>query len=121
MQWIDEDGLATWAKRIDARAFLADMISDLIRATIGDASRFRFPGGDAAQIRGWDGSLETAVAVSFVPGGKSKWEFGSGAGAAKASADYNKRTEKTSDAEMAENTLVLVNLREMGHASHATD
>ena len=87
MQWINESDLAIWAKRIDARALLADMISDLIRATIEDASRFRFPGGDAGQVRGWDGNLETAEAVSFVPGGKSKWEFGSGAGAAKASSD----------------------------------
>ena len=110
MQWINESDLAIWAKRIDARALLADMISDLIRATIEDASRFRFPGGDAGQVRGWDGNLETAEAVSFVPGGKSKWEFGSGAGAAKASSDYSKRTGKTSDAEMADNTFVLVNL-----------
>ena len=110
MQWIDEAGLETWAKRLDARASLPDMIADLIRASIVDASRFRFPGGDAAQLRGWDGSLETTDATSFVPAGKSKWEFGSGAGAAKASADYTKRTENTSVAEMAENTLVLVNL-----------
>jgi hypothetical protein len=110
MQWIDENGLATWAKRLDARAFLPDMIADLIRASISDATRFRFPGGDAGQVRGWDGSLETLEAISFVPAGKSKWEFGSGAGATKASADYNKRTGKTEPAEMAENTLVLVNL-----------
>jgi hypothetical protein len=110
MQWIDEKGLATWAKRTDARALLADMVSDLIRATISDASRFRFPGGDAGQLRGWDGDLETAEAVSLVPAGKSKWEFGAGAGATKASSDYEKRTTKTADDVMAENTLVLVNL-----------
>ena len=110
MQWIDEAGLETWAKRLDARASLPDMIADLIRASIIDASRFRFPGGDAAQVRGWDGNLETNEATSFVPAGKSKWEFGTGAGAAKASFDYTKRTTETSAAEMAVNTLVLVNL-----------
>lgn len=110
MQWIDEKGLATWAERTDARALLADMVADLIRATISDASRFRFPGGDAGQLRGWDGDLETAEAVGLVPAGKSKWEFGVGAGAAKASADYKKRTDSTTDAVMAENALVLVNL-----------
>ena len=64
MQWIDEQDLATWAKRTDARALLVDMVSDLIRATIPDVSRyrFRFPGGDAGQLRGWDGDLETAEA-----------------------------------------------------------
>lgn len=110
MQWIDEAGLATWAKRLDARAYLPDLIADLIRASINDAARFRFPGGDAGQVRGWDGSLETIESAEFVPAGKSKWEFGSGAGAAKASSDYSKRTLKTDPAEMAENTLVLVNL-----------
>lgn len=110
MQWIDEAGLAAWAKRLDARAYLPDMIADLIRASVTDVSRFRFPGGDSGQVRGWDGSLETTESAEFVPAGKSKWEFGSGAGAAKASADYTKRTGKTDPAEMAENTLVLVNL-----------
>jgi hypothetical protein len=110
MQWIDEAGLADWAQRIDARAHLPDLIADLIRASITDASRFRFPGGDAGQVRGWDGVLETAEAAAFVPAGKSKWEFGAGAGAKKATDDYNKRTDKTDPAEMAESTLVLVNL-----------
>ncbi|BBN64590.1 hypothetical protein [Pseudomonas sp. KUIN-1] len=110
MQWIDETGLAKWAKRIDARAHLPDLIADLIRASITDASRFRFPGGDAGQIRGWDGVLETAGPAEFVPAGKSKWEFGAGAGARKATDDYNKRTGKTDPVEMAESTLVLVNL-----------
>lgn len=112
MQWIDEKDLVTWAKRTDARALLIDMVADLIRATIPDANRyrFRFPGGDAGQIRGWDGDLETLEAVGFVPAGKSKWEFGAGAGAAKASKDYGKRTEKTASEVMTENAFVLVNL-----------
>jgi len=112
MQWIDEKGLATWAQRTDARALLPDMVADLIRATISDANRyrFRFPGGDVGQVRGWDGDLEIAEAVGFVPAGKSKWEFGVGAGATKASNDYNKRTEKTTPEVMGENALVLVNL-----------
>ncbi|MGA3954066.1 hypothetical protein ACI2TT_24600 [Ralstonia nicotianae] len=112
MQWIDEKDLATWAKRTDARALLIDMVADLIRATIPDANRyrFRFPGGDVGQIRGWDGDLETVETVGYVPAGKSKWEFGTGAGAAKASKDYEKRTEKTTPEVMAENALVLVNL-----------
>lgn len=112
MQWIDEKDLATWAKRTDARALLIDMVADLIRATIKDANRyrFRFPGGDVGQIRGWDGDLETSEAVGFVPAGKSKWEFGAGAGAAKASNDYKKRTDAATTEFMAENALVLVNL-----------
>jgi hypothetical protein len=110
MQWIDEKALETWAERKNARDMLMAMLADLIRLTIDDASRFRFPSGEVSQLRGWDGDLETTEAKSFVPAGKSKWEFGTGPGAAKATTDYEKRTRETSEAEMVENTLVLVNL-----------
>ncbi|MGO9662344.1 MAG: hypothetical protein ACLP66_03410 [Polyangia bacterium] len=111
MQWISENDLERWSHRIDARCLLPDMVADLIRATVTDATRFRFPGGDAGQIRGWDGDLETTNRVSFVPAGKSKWEFGVGAGVSKASSDYEKRTANTDPLVMRENTLVLVNLQ----------
>jgi len=110
MQWIDEKALEAWADRMNARDMLMAMLADLIRRTIDDASTFRFPSGEVSQLRGWDGDLETTVAKSLVPAGKSKWEFGTGPGAAKATADYEKRTNQTPVAEMAENTLVLVNL-----------
>lgn len=110
MQWIDEKALEAWADRLNARDMLMAMLADLIRITIDDATRFRFPSGEVSQLRGWDGDLETVEAKSFVPAGKSKWEFGTGPGAAKATADYEKRTKQTPAAEMAENTLVLVNL-----------
>ncbi|QNM96716.1 hypothetical protein [Chitinimonas koreensis] len=111
MQWIDETNLEAWASRLNAREMVMAMLADLIRLTIDDAKRFRFPSGEVGQLRGWDGDLETDEARGFVPEGKSKWEFGTGPGARKATADYNKRTDQTSSVEMAENTLVLVNLR----------
>lgn len=110
MQWIDEKALETWATFLNAREMLMAMLADLIRVTIDDASRFRFPSGEVSQLRGWDGDLETTEAKGFVPEGKSKWEFGTGPGAPKANSDYEKRTNQTPAAEMAENTLVLVNL-----------
>jgi hypothetical protein len=110
MQWIDTKALETWATLLNARETLMEMLADLIRMTIDDASRFRFPSGEASQLRGWDGDLETTEAKGFVPEGKSKWEFGTGPGASKAKSDYNKRTRQTTASEMAENTLVLVNL-----------
>ncbi|MGA4449524.1 hypothetical protein ACPA0O_19905 [Ectopseudomonas chengduensis] len=110
MQWIDKQALEGWARRLNAREMVMAMLADLIRMTIDDATRFRFPSGEASQLRGWDGDLETTEAKGFVPGGKSKWEFGTGPGAAKATSDYQKRTDQTPDAEMKENTLVLVNL-----------
>jgi len=110
MQWIDDKALETWATLLNAREMVTAMLADLISVTIDDASRFRFPSGEASQLRGWDGDLETEEAKGFVPKGKSKWEFGTGPGASKATADYEKRTNQTPAAEMAENTLVLVNL-----------
>jgi hypothetical protein len=110
MQWIDEKALETWATLLNAREMVMAMLADLIRMTIDDASRFRFPSGEVSQLRGWDGDLETTEAKGFVPEGKSKWEFGTGPGAPKANSDYKKRTDQTPDTEMAENTLVLVNL-----------
>lgn len=110
MQWIDEKALETWATFLNAREMLMSMLADLIRMTIDDASRFRFPSGEVSQLRGWDGDLETEEARGFVLKGKSKWEFGTGPGASKANSDYEKRTNQTPAAEMAENTLVLVNL-----------
>ncbi|SCX72614.1 hypothetical protein [Variovorax sp. EL159] len=110
MQWIDETALKTWATFLNAREMVMAMLADLIRMTIDDASRFRFPSGEVSQLRGWDGDLETTEAKGYVPAGKSKWEFGTGPGAPKATADYKKRTKQTPAEEMAENTLVLVNL-----------
>lgn len=111
MQWIDKTALDTWAKLVDARSSLIAMVADLISVTVDEPpTRFRFPSGEAGQLRGWDGDLETSSAKGFVPAGKSKWEFGTGPGEAKATNDYMKRTNQTSDSEKEENTFVLVNL-----------
>jgi hypothetical protein len=112
MQWIDKTALDTWAQMVDARSSLIAMVADLIRVTIDEPpTRSRFPSGEAGQLRGWDGDLEISIAKGFVPAGKSKWEFGTGPGEAKATKDYLKRTNQTSDVEMEENTFMLVNLR----------
>ena len=110
MQWINEAGLEEWAKRKDSRVGLAALLADLIRMTIDDASQCRFPSGPGGELPGWDGELETTVAKSFVPAGKSRWEFGTGPAAKKFADDYKKRTDDTQPAERAEITLVLVNL-----------
>ncbi|SEM54248.1 hypothetical protein SAMN02800694_1448 [Luteibacter sp. UNCMF331Sha3.1] len=112
MKWINVSDLATWAERVDARAELPNLVRHLIKASIPDWRRLRFPGGDQGQVRGWDGVLETAEAAKAVPQGKSKWEFGTGAGERKATDDYNKRTKASglSPEEQHETTFVLVNL-----------
>ncbi|MEM5344288.1 hypothetical protein [Paraburkholderia azotifigens] len=110
MKWITANDLADWSRRLDARAALVDMVGDLIRASVPNANHFRFPGGDKAQVRGFDGDLECDVEAPFVPAGESKWEFGVSLGVGKARGDYNKRTGATTEAVRQSNTLVLVNL-----------
>ncbi len=113
MQWISDQDLRDWATRTDARELLVDLVGDLIRATVADITKFRFPGQSAGTIRGFDGDLEVAHAAlsSRVPIGPSKWEFATTpTGKAKAEADYEKRTGKTPAEIMAKNAFVMVNL-----------
>lgn len=111
MQWISDEDLKTWSRRTDAREIFIDLVGDLIRATVGDPKKFRFPGQSAGTLRGFDGDLETTEAISRVPAKESKWEFGTtSAGRAKAQEDYNKRTKATPPDVMARNAFVMVNL-----------
>lgn len=111
MRWITDEDLKIWSNRTAARELFVDLVGDLIRATVADVRKFRFPGQSAGTLRGFDGDLETTEAISRVPCGHSKWEFGTtSAGKTKAQEDYDKRTENTPAGVMAENTLVMLNL-----------
>lgn len=113
MQWLTDEDLRNWAKRTDARELFVDMVGDLIRATVSDITRFRFPGQSAGTLRGFDGDLEvdTGAAATRVPLGPSVWEFGTtSAGKPKADDDYKKRTDKTPENVMKENAFVMLNL-----------
>lgn len=111
MRWITDEDLKTWSRRTDARELFVDLVGDLIRATVSDVRKFRFPGQSAGTLRGFDGDLETKEAVSRVPFGDSKWEFGTTpTGKSKAQDDYEKRTSKTPEDVMSKNAFVMVNL-----------
>lgn len=111
MRWISDEDLKNWSRRTDARELFVDLVGDLIRATVSDVTKFRFPGQSAGALRGFDGDLETTEQVSRVPKGQSKWEFGTtSAGKRKAQEDYDKRTAQTPVGVMAENALVMLNL-----------
>lgn len=113
MQWLTDEDLRFWAKRTDARELFVDLVGDLIRATVSDITKFRFPGQSAGTLRGFDGDLEVAVDApqSLVPLGPSKWEFGTTpTGKAKAESDYQKRTANTDPQVMKNNTFVMLNL-----------
>lgn len=108
MKWITATDLQHWAARLSARADFPELIADLIRATASEIESFRFPSGNKAQVRGFDGWLQATGVAPYVPDGLSVWEFGaSGANASKALSDFDKRTKETSAERQKETTLVL--------------
>ena len=80
MKWFTANRLSAWAsERIDARTAFADLIQQLVRASVSDATAFRFPAADNAQMPGWDGRLIASVKglyAAYVPNGESVWEWG---------------------------------------------
>ncbi|AEG04215.1 hypothetical protein [Sinorhizobium meliloti] len=108
MKWITATELQHWAATLSARDTFPELIADLIRATAKEIQAFRFPSGNKAQVRGFDGWLLATGVPPYVPDGLSVWEFGaSGANAAKAFKDFTKRTGEVSSEKQKETTLVL--------------
>lgn len=115
MLWINQADLKNWAGRIGAREDFPVMVRDLILASardIGDIRHMRFPGGESSQVRGYDGDLNIAVGTTYVPTGRSIWEFGVGADAVdKFEGDYKKRAKSMNATERAQTTFVFVTPR----------
>lgn len=115
MLWINQTDLKNWAGRIGAREVFPVIIRDLILASasdIGDIKHMRFPGGESSQVRGYDGDLTIAVGSTYVPIGRSIWEFGVGADAVeKFKGDYAKRALGMGKEERAQTTFVFVTPR----------
>ncbi|MGR6431253.1 hypothetical protein ACU5AY_10090 [Rhizobium sp. PAMB 3174] len=108
MKWITATDLQHWAATLTARATFPELIADLIRATAKEIQSFRFPSGNKGQVRGFDGWLQAAGVPPYVPDGLSVWEFGaSGANAAKALSDFDKRSEQVPADKQKDITLVL--------------
>ena len=112
MRWITATNLEQWANTLQARTVFPALIADLIRATASEIKGIRFPSGDKGQVRGFDGVLDAAGVLPFVPDGLSIWEFGVTEGAAgKANSDYKKRTVEVDAARRKETTFVFVTPR----------
>lgn len=112
LKWITALQLEQWADAVQSRAQIPGLVAALIWATASRVRRLRFPQGDKAQIRGFDGYLDVDSSSPFLPDGRSIWEFGtSGAGKAKAEKDYRNRTAEVDPSERAKTTLVLVTPR----------
>ena len=72
---IDATGLASWADRRDAQAFLPSVVRRLIVAT-AQVTQLSFRSGEGVQLSGWDGTVGADEGNAFVPMGVSVWEMG---------------------------------------------
>jgi len=109
---IDRHDIEGYAKRYDAKGYLPYLISRLVRATTPQSTFVEFPDGSSTFVGGWDGVVECEKKTSYVPEGKSLWEFGTEASqSSKAESDYQKRTDDPLEYDPSECTLVVVTPR----------
>ena len=101
-----------WADGIGARSLLPVLLRKLVHSTGRDLRRVDFPGGDNAERKGWDGTIEADTATPWIPGGTSGWEFGTGQKPGrKADNDYMARIRSTPPAEREKIAFVFVTPR----------
>jgi len=122
MRWVTANHLEQWADSIASRTDLSELVSDLIRASAPAIDDFRFPVGDSAQIRGFDGYLIAAGALPYVPDGESVWEFGVDLDyVSKANADYASRTDNPVSVSRENTTFVFVTPRKWNRPKATLD
>ncbi|RLA82399.1 MAG: hypothetical protein DRG78_07320 [Epsilonproteobacteria bacterium] len=81
----------------ESQEILPLLIKKLIMATV-EPKYIHIPSGDSILTGGWDGILTVKKGNSFIPSGKSVWEFGTNVNInKKAEDDYKKRTDSSSD------------------------
>lgn len=101
-----------WADGIEARSRLPVLLRKLVHSTGRDLRRVDFPGYDNAERKGWDGTIEADAATPWIPGGTSKWEFGTDRDPRrKANEDYAARIRSTPPAEREKIAFVFVTPR----------
>ena len=112
MKWITASDLTTWSGSPGARTDLPELVGDLIRATADSISSFRFPSGDAGNVRGFDGHLDCDTGGFNVPQGISYWELKTSKDAWEEGwKDFCKRSAQLTDAQRAATTFVFVSSR----------
>jgi hypothetical protein len=101
--------LEAWSRSLAARADLPGLVASLIRSSCTSLQSYRFPSGDASQTHGFDGVADVVTGTTFVPSGRSIWEFGAGENyEKKASDDFKKRTDELSAEDRARQTFTFV-------------
>ena len=108
----DANDIEHWADSIMARPDLARLLRSVIPQTNDQARILHMPAGDASELPGYDGIVEAAKGTSFVPDGRSVWEFGTGADPGKkADRDYSARTKNPRGEVQGDVTFVFVTPR----------
>jgi transcriptional regulator with XRE-family HTH domain len=115
IRWIDSTDLSNWANRRSCQDTMPELVSRLIRASMGPAARLRFPSGDSIQQPDWDGVCEIGAAISdpYIPSGTSGWEIGTQRDKIKdkANSDYEKRSADPVGLQSAQSTFMFVTPR----------
>lgn len=102
--WIDHN--------ITARTRLSVFLRTLVHSTGIALTRVDFPGNDDAERPGWDGFVEAKEASTWVPAGRSGWEFGVNENVkAKADKDFRKSVKAVDANERKETTFIFVTPR----------
>lgn len=102
--WIDHN--------IPARTRLSVFLRTLVHSTGVGLTKVDFPGNDDAERPGWDGFVEAGEATTWIPAGRSGWEFGvSDNVKAKADKDFKKSVKAVDKTERKETTFVFVTPR----------
>ncbi len=103
-EWIDHNILA--------RTRFSVFLRTLVHSTGSELIKVEFPGNDDAERPGWDGFIEAREASTWIPAGRSGWEFGVNEKIkAKADGDFYKSAKALKKEERAETAFVFVTPR----------
>jgi len=110
---ITEELLDSRADFAESRGLIPQLIFRLIAASIKNPKELRLPYGGSVGQPGWDGKVVSPQPFEpYVPIGQSFWEIGTGADSQdKATREFKKRTEQTTEDERRESTFVFITPR----------
>ncbi|MCQ2314507.1 MAG: hypothetical protein MJZ56_04975 [Bacteroidales bacterium] len=104
--------LAQWADTKDGQNYLPELVARLIRSSVSNPNKFRFPSGDGTYLPGWDGILDCSERIYGNIQGLSLWEFGCTEDVkGKANDDYSKRKDNTNGFTSSDSIFVFVTPR----------
>lgn len=112
--FINADGLVSWANEINSQSEFPRVIRRLIMATVNieKMNSIQFRAGTGTQFKGWDGVLNSDVKTAYFPKGISVWEIGTNKDIkGKANKEYENRTDKPLGVDISKTEFVFVTPR----------